>query len=120
MVAILGMAVTACPNWVSPQSHLNRLKDAGTFGGFFVTLVAFILSARHDHATGDFQFLIDSLLHLLDVCITLRQMRMRSNMTVLLDKQIKLNDKLIETYQTAVISLKVHLRVPLPLPRTHY
>ena len=50
LLIIVGLVILLWPG----QTHLDRLKDAATFGGFALLLASFALTARRDHAMGDF------------------------------------------------------------------
>lgn len=117
IIFLIVMGLIACV-W-HKQTGLERLKAAGSFGGFVLLLVSFALNARRDHAMGDFEFLIDSLEHLIEIRRTLTLL-CRYNPNGDTNRQIKINEKLIATYQTALRDLKSHFRVPLPMPRSFH
>ena len=86
LIAVLG-CVALC--WQG-QEPLDRIKDAATFGGILLLLVNFIQSARRDHATGDFQFLTESLKELFNIRHTLTQICKRFDPNSEISKQIQL------------------------------
>lgn len=116
LLIIVGLVILSWPD----QTYLDRLKDAATFGGFALLLASFALTARCDHAMGDFEFLLESLDDLLEIRQTLTPLCQRYNPNGDTDRQIKISKKLIVTYQTALTDLKSNFRLPLPLPRSSY
>ena len=106
LLIIVALVIFLWPN----QTHLERLKDAATFA----------LTARRDHAVGDFEFLLKSLDDLLEIRQTLTPLCQRYNPNGDTDRQMKISKKLIVTYQTALTDLKSNFRLPLPLPRLSY
>lgn len=116
LLIIVGLVILLWPG----QTHLDRLKDAATFGGFALLLASFALTARRDHAMGDFEFLLKSLDDLLEIRQTLMPLSQGYNPNGDTDRQIKISDKLIVTYQTALTDLKSNFRLPLPRPRSFY
>ncbi len=112
LIAVLG-CVALC--WTG-QHPLDRVKDAATFGGILLLLVNFIQSARRDHATGDFQFLTESLKELFKIRHTLMGICRRFDPNSKISQQIQICDRLITAYQTAAKRLKNSSKVPLPIP----
>lgn len=101
------------------QDTLSRFKAAGVCSGVLLTLSVFLLNARRDHATADFQFLSACGDDLLLIHKRMLQLRARcanrqSDIVLLVEVQIDISKRLIDAYWTAEMQLRQALKVPLP------
>lgn len=101
------------------QDTLSRFKAVGVCSGVFLTLSVFLLNARRDHATADFQFLSacgDDLLLIHKRLLQLRAQcaNCQSDIVLLVEAQVDISKRLIDAYWSAEMQLRQALTVPLP------